>query len=562
MITAVIALWAAYNPTAAWAKFWLLAAAIFLFYSLANQPPTQLWFIAKLLSFIPLLIASYFLLTHDWQANPTYISLLDRLAERWLAIRPSLPSFPPIGGDESGGATLHPNQAAGLIITFVPFSLAVGWRGWRTWPIVGQGITILATLLVLFALLLTASRGAWLALAAAMIIWAWSPLSQRLAHLTHYSQARIFRIGLALALIFILTFIYLFPALPLSLANRLPGAATAGSRAAIFSNTLYLLADFPFTGAGLDAFPGLYSQYILVIPQRIFTYAHNLFLDVALEQGISGLAALIAMLFGSLWLLSQSPDQHQAIDHPALLRWAVAVGLIAMIGCSLVDDAFYANRGTPLLWLLPGLVVAISRATTNRTGTSLLAWQWPTLALILLSSIAISLVRPQWRAAWLANLGAVQMARVELAGWPTNKWADGRYLPALHSAEQLFIQALEIHPANRTAHYRLGLIAMLRRDFATAIAHLEAAYPPSSPPNGEDERGGPYPTRHPGVFKALAYAYLWAGQLARAQSLLAEMPEAKHELTVYTSWWRTQERDDLARRSQQMLDQMGTRQNE
>lgn len=554
MITAVVALWTAYNPTAAWAKFWLLVAAMFLFYSLANQPPTQLWFIAKLLSLLSVIIAGHFLLKHDWQADPIHINLLDRLAQSWLALRRPLSS--PI---EGVGGGLHPNQAAGLITAFAPLGLAVIWRGWPTWTIVGRGLTILATLLALLALLLTGSRGAWLALAVAIVLSAWSPLSRRLAHLTHHSQSRIFRLGLAFAFIIILALLLIFPTLPLSLANRLPGAATANSRAAIFSNTLYLLAEFPFTGAGLDTFPGLYSQYILVVPQRIFTYAHNLFLDVALEQGILGLAALLAILFGSLWLLRQPPstgeaDQPQVpvytgIDHSSLLRWAVTVGLLAMIGSGLVDDAFYGNRGTPLLWLLPGLAVALNRATTNHSLTRLPIGQWLVVTLVFFLALTATFLHPQGRAAWLANLGAVRMAQEELSDWPTNKWADGRYLPALRPAEQLFRQALAIDPANRTAHYRLGMIAMLRRDFATAVVHLEAA--------GGDGRG----VGHPGIRKSLAYSYLWAGRLDQAQTLLVGIPEAYHELTVYRRWWRTQERDDLARRSEQMLNQLAAAQN-
>ena len=165
MITAVMGLWAAYNPTAAWAKFWVLVAAIFLFFTIANQPAINLWFIAKLLSLFTVLVAVYFLLTHDWQAEPTYMSLLDGLAERWMGIRPFLKTPP-----------LHPNQAAGFIVVFAPLVIAVGWRGWRTRSILGWGITAIVATLILFALLLTGSRGAWLALIVALTVWGWSAL--------------------------------------------------------------------------------------------------------------------------------------------------------------------------------------------------------------------------------------------------------------------------------------------------------------------------------------------------------------------------------------------------
>ena len=564
-LTALVALWAAYNPTAAWAKFWILLAAMFLFYSLANQPPAQLWPIAKLLSLLTILIAGYFLLTHDWQADPIHIGMLDGLAQKWMSIRPPVPplSFPPMAETEEGasllmagteGGPLHPNQAAGFIVVLVPFAVAVAWYEWATWPIIRRGITALAAGVILFALLLTGSRGAWLALAAAISVYmgtrAWSQLSHHLARFMPHSQPRIFRLGLGLAFLITLALLYLFPTAPLNLANRLPGAATAGSRAAIYSNTLYLVADFPFTGAGLAAFPGLYSQYILVIPQRIFTYAHNLFLDVALEQGILGLLALSAMLVGSLWLLRQRPDQPRPTRQLSLLRWAVAVALVVMIGRGLVDDAFYANRGTPLLWLLPGLAIAANRATLPLSppvggmkggeGVSLPPSLWPVVTLILFLSVAAIFILPQGRAAWLANLGAVRMAQVELSDWPTDKWADGHYLPALRSTEQLFRQALEIYPANRTAHHRLGMIAMLQRDFETAVTHLEAAQ--QTDPD------------HIGIHKSLVYSYIWNDQLDKAQTILADIPEAQNELKIYAWWWGTQGRDDLAAQAERMLE--------
>ena len=457
------------------------------------------------------------------------MSLLDGLAERWMGIRPFLKTPP-----------LHPNQAAGFIVVFAPLVIAVGWRGWRTRSILGWGITAIVATLILFALLLTGSRGAWLALIVALTVWGWSAFSQQLAQRIAPSPRAVFWLGLAIGLAVSLAVIWLLPDDLLGLANRLPGAASANSRAAIFSNTLHLLGDFPFIGGGLDAFAGLYSQYMLVIPQRIFTYAHNLYLDVALEQGFLGLLALVVILVGSLWLLSRQPDWPEAVDHYSLLCWAVITGLLVLMGRGLVDDAFYGNRGTPLLWLLPGMAVALTRATTDGADLSRLsAAQWGVVVGLLLVSVVTNALSPQWRAAWVANLGAVEMSRVELSAWPTNEWDDGRSLPALQSAEQRFTQALQLDPTNRTAHHRLGMIGMLRRDFVTAVAHLEAAYQTDN--------------SHPGIRKSLAYSYIWNDQLNKAQTLLTDIPEAQNELKVYVWWWGTQGRDDLVARAEQTL---------
>jgi tetratricopeptide (TPR) repeat protein len=146
-------------------------------------------------------------------------------------------------------------------------------------------------------------------------------------------------------------------------------------------------------------------------------------------------------------------------------------------------------------------------------------------------------------AVWYANLGAVQMARVELAGFPTGKWDDGSNITALEPAEALFIHALEFNPNNRTAHHRLGLIALLRQNFPVAVVHLEKAFQINKD--------------HTGILKNLAYSYVWAGEIEKAVPLLIQLPEAQHEMQVYTQWWRMLGREDLAASAEQALAKLG-----
>jgi thioredoxin-like negative regulator of GroEL len=80
-------------------------------------------------------------------------------------------------------------------------------------------------------------------------------------------------------------------------------------------------------------------------------------------------------------------------------------------------------------------------------------------------------------------------------------------------------------------------------DFGAAATHLEAAYQ-----SDKSDRG---------VNKALGYDYVWQGQLDRALPLLAAIPEARDELNVYTWWWGTQGRDDLAERAAQTVARLG-----
>ena len=108
------------------------------------------------------------------------------------------------------------------------------------------------------------------------------------------------------------------------------------------------------------------------------------------------------------------------------------------------------------------------------------------------------------------------MAQVELEDWPTDKWDDGSDASKLQVSEPFFQNSLAATATNRTANHRLGLIAMLWKNFDGAVTHLEAA-------RQVDDS-------HPGIRKALAYSYVWSGNSAEAQDLLIHIPEAEQEI--------------------------------
>ena len=133
---------------------------------------------------------------------------------------------------------------------------------------------------------------------------------------------------------------------------------------------------------------------------------------------------------------------------------------------------------------------------------------------------------------WATNMAAVEMARIDLADFPSGQWDDGSEAAALTPPAVIFESVVRQDPDNQTARFRLGLIGMLTRNFDVAREHLEAAY--SAAPG------------HPGIIKSLAYAYAWSGQTEQALTLLRGVEDAGTEMRNYTGWWRTQGREDLA----------------
>ena len=149
--------------------------------------------------------------------------------------------------------------------------------------------------------------------------------------------------------------------IPVELANHLPGLPHGSSRLELARGALDLIADFPFTGGGLGAFAGLYSQYVMVIPHFLFNYSHNFYLDVALEQGLLGLLAFVVVILGSAWLLVKSIYLSPGTNNSHSISTAVLASLLVVILHGLVDDALYGNQATPQLFLLPGMAITATR---------------------------------------------------------------------------------------------------------------------------------------------------------------------------------------------------------
>jgi O-antigen ligase len=526
LATALVGTWAAYDTSAGLAKLWIVLSAVLLYYAIVRQSRRNLWVVAGALSLLGAFLALYFFLSHDWVAQPADLEVLNRLGSGWMSVRPSLPL-----------ASIHPNKVGGLLAMLAPFSVATLIFAWRERD-AGLGIfAISAALLVFLGLLFTSSRAAWFALAVALGIWLfWVLACGYLNRRLRLRPAVLFGLGVSLGLLAGFILVAAHPVGISGLVNQLPGPDSTTSRMEIYTNTRWLVSDFPLTGGGLASFPGLYSRYIMNVPFFLFGYAHELFLDIALEQGIIGLLSFVYILCASFWFIVGR-------ERSGLLDGAVLAGLVVIVLHGLVDDPLYGEGGTPLLFLLPGFAVALVLTSVSaRSRRSLLKkgkawWGWAGLGVVLLAYLAIVVVRTSG-AAWPENLGALQMDRSELAGFPTGEWESDSLLPQLAPAEALLRQALTRDQYNFPAHYRLGLIDTLRRDFPAARQHLELAFQLAP--------------EHRGARKALAYNYVWLGAYEDALPLLQGMPEAKSEMEAYSGWWSLQGRSDLAAQAAQM----------
>jgi hypothetical protein len=285
----------------------------------------------------------------------------------------------------------------------------------------------------------------------------------------------------------------------------------------------------------------------MINPNYIVGYSHNIFLDAFLQYGILGGIMLFWIYLGSILLLVVKP-----LPYPhSYSRLAILSSLLIIIFHGLVDNVFH-TMFVMLLFFIPGMAVGL--ITSTKPEPQRIRWKisqthrvaLPIIIALGLMIIGLIIFRRPLISTWYANFGTVEMAKIELADFPTETWEDDlpedRYSPA----EVLFQRALNYEPANPRAHYRLGLIAMLKRDFPSAVNHLEIAY-----------QGDPY---HRGMIKALGLSYLWNGQIEASLPLLSLIPESYQEIEVYTWWWGKQNRPDLAVNAEQYLELVGSRQ--
>ena len=522
LVTAWVGYWAAYDKTTAWIKVWLIMLAILVYYALVAQPKENLFWISILFFCVGVSISLYFLLTYDFVAAPRKIEFVNHIGRWIMRYRP-----------QTGWDSLHPNYMSGFVAITTPLILYPTWIMRKNiaqrknlfflFVLVGSGIAF-------FALFMATSRGVVMAIVSGLGVWLLWRFINFNGSKNKVKRDASFPFLVLVYLCVIVAVLYIGPA-------HSEGAISGnyyygdGSRAELFSRSLYLLGDYPITGGGLGSFPGLYSQYLLNIPYFNVPNSHNLFLDVAIEQGIFGGASFILMYLASIWFVSHSLMQDQATD-AKLFKWTILFSLVVALVHGMVDDYLFNGNGTIFSLFLVGLSLPAAQwdlpERSKRYQFDHRIVGFGLLALALLSMFNPAKVL----STWYANLGAVQLSKVELDGFPDKGWSGSAIVSRLGIASKTLQTSLRFDPDNLTANQRLGIILMLSQDFESASKYLETAYK-VAPENR-------------GIVKSLGYCYVWLGKMEKAAPFLAQIPEAQEELDVYTWWWVTQGRSDLS----------------
>jgi O-antigen ligase len=452
------AVWIAYDRPAAILQYIRLLAALVLFYAVVGLPERKLRWPSAGLLLLAAGLALYWPAANDFAAQPGKLALITRLG---LAINRVVPALP--------GPEIHPNVAAGALLIGVPFGIALAWEAWqrkeRLWALAAAGLT----LVVLGGLLMTSSRGAWLAL-----------LGTGLAAGLAWAQRRWLRGGARQAIFWgvigLVSVLVVGGVIASGSFDRLVGSLPdpnggIQSRADLWQQGWQAALQYPFTGSGLMSFWRVHPIYVLLINVPFIAHSHNTFLEVWVEQGVVGFLGLaLAGLVVAGWAWSALGRKQVSI-----WGWAGLAALTAAALHGMVDVVFYVTRTLPLIGLLFGFasfarapLAPAGAAPVKKTGMMLAAGLG---GVVLLA--ALLFWRPL-RAAWYANLGAVLQTRQELTVYDPLKFDtvsldQVRQNIDLSEALAAYEQALAIDPSNGIARQRRAQIALSRGEYPAAL---------------------------------------------------------------------------------------------
>ncbi len=527
----LVGVWASYDPTLSWPLLLTLLGSISLFFAVANTGfPSRR--VGEVLGVTAGLLAFYFVGQYGYFYYPYEGGWLPDLGRLTGSVLPNFVIF-----------TLHPNAVAGFLASGWLLSLVLTWqaRGGE------RVVWMLTAVVVSYGLLISESRGAWLGLVAVAGIWAWLIIPRRNLRLA------LGGVGLLGAALGFYVFYY-------GLSNGLeipflsPTLNTAQSRLILYRNSLNLWGDYLVTGIGLgDTFAFVYSRYQLLIPYRFLSYAHNLFLSVGLGLGLLGVTALIWLLFSFYQFVIKAETKGDFGSSSLSLFRAAWLGATATFIHGLTDAPQLAGSGwtMPMLFAILGLTVAVGRPAllkgedNEKVDEGLVSpyrrGLWVKVGVIAGLLIIVAIFWRSLLSTWYVNMGAIHQTRADLA----SDLGDSTREAEIRLAVDDFAHALNLNPAQAAANRRLGLIALDRENFETAVAYLEQAYP--------QEPG------NQATLKALGLTYLWLGRLNDAEVLLWQLDdrgEMIEELGNWSNWRKSQGQIELSNYAYRMAQRL------
>lgn len=294
----------------------------------------------------------------------------------------------------------NPNFLSDFLIVLTPLTLSrmIGARGRP--PRILLGIYAFIQLVLLF---LTDSRGAWIGIAAGLVVWSGMAAARNgrvtRSTITEWWQKQSSAIKGVLVAVLIVGLVAVAGVSAIFIRSFSDPGRAAGLRTQIYAAAIELFKEKPITGQGLFTFGRGLVSLPGINPDKPHSHAHDAPLHIAAELGILGLAALAATLFvayrtiQSNWLASSARERlllagatgavvafgvHQLTDIPAMMPAIALTGLIALVLALAPKEpqsvnATWAKIGHPIEMLGLWVVLIVAGFWSNGIYTNYVA---------------------------------------------------------------------------------------------------------------------------------------------------------------------------------------------
>ena len=243
------------------------------------------------------------------------------------------------------GLFFNPNLLAGYLAIATPLALMVAAVHKR---IARIGFAYAGALMAL-ALVLTGSRGGWLAfLVGALVLFAAAGLA--------LGRGRLGLVGAVAVVVAAGSLAIALPPLRARLATAFSGQEHA-FRVLTWKGTLRMAAAYPALGSGPGTFEYVFPKYAIAGFTRM---AHQNYLQVLAENGPAGLAAFLWLLAAAVVMSARALRRGELTDR--LTAAACLAGLAAFIAHGFIDYTWFVGGIATSVWLLAGIGAGLSAA--------------------------------------------------------------------------------------------------------------------------------------------------------------------------------------------------------
>lgn len=253
-------------------------------------------------------------------------------------------------GKQFRGSFFWHNQMAGFLLFLSPLLLSLIFYFKRTFH---KFLVLLMFVISLFAIIVTYSRGGWLSLLVGLIFFGLVLLRTFKANL---------RPIILVSVVFLVLLAILSNAPPVKkrindLRADLSSQKTASGslRVTVWKNSLAMIKGSPYSGVGPGAFGSAYYEY-QQDPWLYARNAHNYFLELGAETGITGLIFFIALLAVVAFGVHKNSNRILDIKKNPLTL-GVTVALLASLVHATLDVDFSRISLFVIFWVFLAILV-------------------------------------------------------------------------------------------------------------------------------------------------------------------------------------------------------------